>query len=61
MQLTRAEKDALDLLAAWPLCTREQLAGMMGGVTLRRVNQVLYSLSQHSLVKADGLLHMLTD
>ena len=39
VQLTRAEKDALDLLAAWPLCTREQLAGLMGGVTLRRVNQ----------------------
>ena len=38
VQLTRAEKDALDLLAAWPLCTREQLAGLMGGVTLRRVN-----------------------
>ena len=28
-QLTRAEKGALDLLAAWPLCTREQLAGLM--------------------------------
>ena len=28
VQLTRAEKDALDLLAAWPLCTREQLAGL---------------------------------
>ena len=60
-QLTRAEKDALDLLAAWPLCTREQLAGLMGGVTLRRVNQVLRSLSQHGLVRADEPLHMLTD
>ena len=40
VQLTRAEKDALDLLCAWPLCTREQLTGLMGGVTLRRVNQV---------------------
>ena len=59
--LTRADKDALDLLAAWPLCTREQLAGLMGGVTLRRVNQVLSSLSQSSLVRADGPLHMLTD
>ena len=28
VQLTRADKDALDLLAAWPLCTREQLAGL---------------------------------
>ena len=59
--LTRADKDALDLLAAWPLCTREQLAGLMGGATLRRVNQVLSSLSQRSLVRADGPLHMLTD
>ena len=53
VRLTRAEKDALDLLAAWPLCTREQLAGLMGCVTLRRVNQVLRSLSQHGLVRAD--------
>ena len=61
VQLTRADKDALDLLAAWPLCTREQLAGLMGGVTLRRGNQVLRSLSQLGLVRADGPLHMLTD
>ena len=61
VQLTRAEKDALDLLAAWPLCTREQLAGLMGGVTLRRVNQMLRSLTQHGLVRADEPLHMLTD
>ena len=61
VRLTRAEKDALDLLAAWPLCTREQLAGLMGCVTLRRVNQVLCSLSQHGLVRADEPLHMLTD
>ena len=61
VQLTRAEKDALDLLAAWPLCTREQLAGLMGGVTLRRVNQVLRSLAQRGLVRSDEPLHMLTD
>ena len=61
VRLTRAEKDALDLLCAWPLCTREQLAGLMGGVTLRRVNQVLRSLSQHGLVRSDEPLHMLTD
>ena len=61
VQLTRAEKDALDLLAAWPLCTREQMAGLMGSVTLRRVNQVLRSLSQHGLVRTDEPLHMLTD
>ncbi len=61
VQLTRAEKDALDLLAAWPLCTREQLAGLMGGVTLRRVNQVIRSLRQHDLVREDDSLLMLTD
>ena len=61
VQLTRAEKDALDLLAAWPLCTREQLAGLMGGVTLRRVNQVLRSLRQHGLVREKESLLVLTD
>ena len=61
VQLSSAEKDVLDLLAAWPLCTREQLAGLMGGVTLRRVNQVLRSLAQRGLVRADEALHMLTD
>ncbi len=60
-QLTRAGKDALNLLSAWPLCTREQLAGLMGGVTLRRVNQVLRSLREHGLVREDGSLLMLTD
>ena len=60
-QLTRAGKDVLDLLAAWPLCTREQLAGLMGGVTPRRVNQVLRRLRQHELVQEDESLLMLTD
>ena len=59
--MTRVDKDALDLLAAWPLCTRERIAGLMGGVTLRRVNQVLRSLSQRGLVRADESLHVLTD
>ena len=43
VQLTHAEKEALDLLAAWPLCTTEQLAGLMGGVTRRWANQALAS------------------
>ena len=60
-QLTRAEKDALDLLSAWPLCTREQLAGLMGGVTLRRVNQVLRALREHELLQEDKSRLMLTD
>ena len=61
VRLTGAEKDALDLLAAWPLCTTDQLSGLMGGVTRRRVNQVLNSLTGHSLVRADGQRHALTD
>ena len=61
VQLSQADKDSLDLLAAWPLGTRAQLAGLMGGVTRRRVNQVLRSLRQRGLVRADGRQHMLTD
>ena len=61
VQLTGAEKDALDLLAAWPLCTTDQLAGLMGGVTRRRANQVLSSLAGHSLVRQEGQRHVLTD
>ena len=58
-QLTRVEKDTLDLLAAWPLCTTDQLAGLMGGVTRRRANQVLRSLSARSLVRSDNQRHVL--
>ena len=61
VRLTGAEKDALDLLSAWPLCTTDQMAGLMGGVTRRRVNQVLNSLAGHFLVRADGKRHVLTD
>ena len=61
IQLTKAEKDVLDLLAAWPRCSREQLAGLMGGVTLRRVNQVLRSLRERELAQEDDSRLMLTD
>ena len=61
VQLTRAEKDTLDLLAAWPLCTTDQLAGLMGGVTRRRANQVLRSLSARSLVHSENQRHVLRD
>ena len=61
VKLTRTAKQALDLLAAWPLCTTDQLAGLMGGVTRRRANQVLRSLAEHGLVRADAELHVLTD
>ena len=33
VQLTAAEKQMLDLLGSWPLCTKKQLSGLMGGVT----------------------------
>ena len=59
--LTRAEKEALDLLAAWPLCTTDQLAGLMGGVTRRRANQVLRSLGARSLVNSENQRHVLAD
>ncbi len=61
VRLTRAEKQALDLLAAWPLCDTDQLAGLMGGVTRRRANQVLRPLADHGLIRADGESHVLTD
>ena len=61
VQLTRAGKEALDLLAAWPLCTTGQLAGLMGGVTRRRANQVLRSLGARSLVRSENQRHVLAD
>ena len=60
-QLGRAEKGALDLLAAWPLCTTDQLAGLMGGVSRRRANQVLRSLTDRSLVHSEKQRHVLRD
>ena len=59
--LTRPDKEPLDLLAAWLLCTTDQLAGLMGGLTRRRANQVLRSLTDLALIRADGDLHVLTD
>ena len=61
VQLTRAEKEALDLLAAWPLCTTGQLAGLVGGVTRHRANQVLRSLADRSLVHSENQRHVLRD
>ena len=58
---TRAEKQVLDLLAAWPLCTTDQLAGLVGGVTRRCANQVLRALTELALIRADGPLYVLTD
>ena len=61
VQLTAAEKQVLDLLGSWPLCTKKQLAGLMGGVTRRRVNQVLCSLTRRSLVQKEKQRYVLTD
>ena len=61
LQLTRAEKQALDLLAEWPFCTPDQLTGLMGGVTRRRANQVLRSLRIRTLVQQEPEGYVLTD
>ena len=61
VQLTAAEKQVLDLLGFWPLCTKQQLSGLMGGVTRRHVNQVLLSLTRRSLARAEGQRYVLTD
>ena len=53
LQLSRTDKQVLDLVADWPLCTAEQLAGLMGGVSRRRVNQALRSLRRRELLERD--------
>ncbi|MXZ89795.1 MAG: hypothetical protein F4Z07_13305 [Dehalococcoidia bacterium] len=60
-QLGSAEKRMLDLLAAWPLCTTEQLANLMGGLTERRANQLLRALRRLGLARREGEAHVLTD
>ena len=60
-QLGSAEKRMLDLLAAWPLCTTEQLANLMGGLTDRRANQLLRALRRLGFARRDGEAHVLTD
>ena len=45
-RLTRADKKALNLVAAWQHSTPDQLAQLMGLVTFQRANQVLPSLLQ---------------
>lgn len=61
IQLSGAEKEKLDLLAAWPLSTRKQLAGLMGGVTTHRAGQIICSLTKHHLVSTRGAHYFLTD
>ena len=59
--LGAAEKRMLDLLAAWPLCTTEQLASLMGGLGERRANQLLRPLRRLGLARREGEAHVLTD
>ena len=59
--MTRADKETLDLLAAWPRSTRPQLAGLLGGVSRHRAGQALRSLLRRALVRADGPRYVLTD
>ena len=61
VQLTGAQKQALDLLAAWPLCTTEQFTGLMGGVTRRWARQVIQSLTDLSLARDERGRIVLTD
>ena len=61
IRLTGAQKQALDLLAAWPMCTTEQLTGLMGGVTRRWARHVLQSLTDLSLAQDERGRHVLTD
>ena len=60
-RLSAAEKRMLDLLAAWPLCTTEQLANLMGGLGERRANQLLRPLRRLGLTRREGEAHVLSD
>ena len=61
VQLTGSQKQALDLLAAWPRCTTEQFTGLMGGVTRRWTRQVIQSLTDLSLARDEHGRIVLTD
>ena len=61
LTLGRAEKRVLDLLAGWPFCSAEQLAGLMAGVSKRQANHVLHSLRDQGLVQHDELGFVLSD
>ena len=51
VRLSRSDKQVLDLVYDWPLCTSRQLAGLMGGVGRRRVNRALRQLRERGLVE----------
>ena len=59
--LSRAEKHVLDLLANWPFCSAEQLAGLIDGVSKRHANQLLRSLRAQGLIQREELGFVLSD
>ena len=61
LTLSRAEKQVLDLLAGWPFCSAEQLAGLMEGVSKRQADHVLRSLRDQGLVQHEELGYVLSD
>ena len=61
LTLGRADKRVLDLLAGWPFCSAEQLAGLMEGVSKRQANHVLRSLLDQGLVQHEELGNVLSD
>ena len=61
LTLGRPEKRVLDLLASWPFCSTEQLAGLMEGVSKRQGNHVLRSLRDQDLVQHEQLGYVLSD
>ena len=61
LTLGRAEKRVLGLLAGWPFCSTEQLAGLMEGVSRRQANHVLRSLRDQGLVQRKELGYVLSD
>ena len=61
LTLGRAEKRVLDLLAGWPFCSVEQLAGLMEGVSKRQANHVLRSLRDQGFVQHEELGYVLSD
>ena len=61
LTLGRAEKRVLGLLAGWPFCSTEQLAGLMEGVSRRQANHVLRSLRDQGLVQREELGYVLSD
>ena len=61
VQLTGAQKQALDLMAAWPRCITGQFTGLMGGVSRRWARQVIQSLTDLALAQEDRGRIVLTD